>query len=337
VTAPGAPVKHRPPLSVLELAPVREGGTIGGALQQSLELARQTDALGYHRFWLVEHHNAPGIASAATAVLIGQVAATTRRIRVGSGGVMLPNHAPLVVAEQFGTLEALFPGRIDLGLGRAPGTDQLTAQALRRPPDGDDAFPDQLQELRTYLAPPQPSQRITAVPGADSKLPIFLLGTSTFSARLAAEQGLGFAFAAHVAPQAMVEAFTLYRSGFQPSEAFPRPHAIVATSVLVADTEAEARHHFTSTQAKHVWSMRRTPRRTPPPIDDLDAFWTPRERASCAAQLCEAVVGDPTTVRSGLRSLLARTGADEVLVATDAYDFTARTKSYALLADVWSA
>jgi luciferase family oxidoreductase group 1 len=325
----------RTPLSVLDLAPIRQGGTVGGALQQTLELARHVDALGYERFWLAEHHNIPGIASAATAVLAGQVAAATQRIRVGSGGVMLPNHAPLVIAEQFGTLEALFPGRIDLGLGRAPGADQQTAYALRRAMDHGQSFPDDLAELRAFLAPAQPGQRIVATPGAGSDIPIFLLGSSTFSAQLAAQEGLGFAFAAHFAPQLMEEAFALYHQGFRPSVAFPEPHAIVGAYVLVADTDAEAHHLFTSTQAKHTWLMRGRPRLTEPPIDDMDAFWTPMERASSAAQLREAIVGDPATVRAGLESLIQRTGVNEVIVAADAYDFSARLKSYTLLADAW--
>jgi luciferase family oxidoreductase group 1 len=325
----------RPTLSVLDLAPIREGGTVAGALQQTLQLARHVDELGYHRFWLAEHHNFPGIASAATAVLIGQVAAATQRIRVGSGGVMLPNHAPLVVAEQFGTLAALFPGRIDLGLGRAPGADMQTAHALRRAMDNGQSFPADLQELRAFLAPPRPGQRIVAVPGAGSDIPIFLLGSSTFSAQLAAQEGLGFAFAAHFAPQMMVEAFDLYRAGFQPSAAFPEPHSIVGAYVLVADTDEEAWRLFTSTQAKHTWLMRGRPRQTQPPIDDLDAFWTPMERASSEAQLREAIVGSPETVRAGLASLLQRTGAREVVVAADAYDFGARLRSYELLAQAW--
>ncbi|HEY4098067.1 MAG TPA: LLM class flavin-dependent oxidoreductase [Baekduia sp.] len=325
----------RPTLSVLDLAPIREGGTVAGALQQTLELARHVDALGYHRFWLAEHHNFPGIASAATAVLIGQVAAATQRLRVGSGGVMLPNHAPLVIAEQFGTLAALFPGRIDLGLGRAPGADMQTAHALRRAMDDGQQFPADLQELRDFLAPARPGQRIVAVPGAGSDLPIFLLGSSTFSAQLAAQEGLGFAFAAHFAPQMMVEAFDLYRAGFRPSATFPEPYAIVGAYVLVADTDAEARRLFTSTQAKHTLLMRGRPRQTQPPIEDLDAFWTPMERASSEAQLREAIVGSPETVRAGLASLLQRTGAREVVVAADAYDFGARLRSYELLAQAW--
>jgi luciferase family oxidoreductase group 1 len=325
----------RPTLSVLDLAPIREGGTVAGALQQTLQLARHADALGYHRFWLAEHHNFPGIASAATAVLIGQVAAATQRIRVGSGGVMLPNHAPLIIAEQYGTLAALFPGRIDLGLGRAPGADMQTAYALRRSMDNGQSFPTDLQELRDFLAPARPGQRIVAVPGAGSDIPIFLLGSSTFSAQLAAQEGLGFAFAAHFAPQMMVEAFALYHAGFQPSAAFPDPHAIVGAYVLVAETDEEARRLFTSTQAKHTWLMRGRPRQTQPPIEDLDAFWTPMERASSEAQLREAIVGSPETVRAGLASLLQRTGAREVVVAADAYDFGARLRSYELLAQAW--
>jgi luciferase family oxidoreductase group 1 len=323
------------PLSVLDLAPIRAGGTVADALQESLQLARTVEDLGYHRFWLAEHHNIPGIASAATAVLIGQVAAATERIRVGSGGVMLPNHAPMVIAEQFGTLAALFPGRIDLGLGRAPGADMQTAYALRRAQDNGQNFPTDLQELRAFLAPAREGQRITAVPGAGSDIPIFLLGSSTFSAQLAAQEGLGFAFAAHFAPQMMLEAFQLYRTRFRPSQEFPQPYAIVGAYVVVADTDEEARRLFTSTQQKHTWLIRGNPRPTAPPVDDIDTFWSPMERASIDGQLREAIVGSPETVRAGLASLLQRTGADEVIVATDAYDFDARLRSYRLLADAW--
>ncbi|MCW3003751.1 MAG: class flavin-dependent oxidoreductase [Conexibacter sp.] len=324
-----------PPLSVLDLAPIRAGGTVRDALRESLQLARIAEDAGYHRFWLAEHHNIPGIASAATSVLIGQVAAATDRIRVGSGGVMLPNHAPMVIAEQFGTLAALFPGRIDLGLGRAPGSDMQTAHALRRAQTGGQEFPSDLQELRAFLAPARPGQRITAVPGAGSDIPIFLLGSSTFSAQLAAQEGLGFAFAAHFAPQMMHEAFQLYLSRFRPSKVFDRPYAMVGAYVVVAETDEEARRLFTSTQQKHTWLMRGKPQLTAPPIDDMDTFWTPMERASIEAQLREAVVGSPETVRAGLEELLERTGADEVIVATDAYDFDARRRSYELLSDVW--
>ncbi|QEC49032.1 LLM class flavin-dependent oxidoreductase [Baekduia soli] len=325
----------RVPLSVLDLAPIRQGGTAAQALEQTVRLAAHAEALGYTRFWLAEHHNIPGIASSATAVLIGRVAAATQRIRVGSGGIMLPNHAPLVVAEQFGTLEALFPGRIDLGLGRAPGADMQTAHALRRAQAGGGDFPSDLQELRGYLAPAAPGQRVRAVPGEGSDLPIYLLGSSTYSAQLAAHLGLGFAFAAHFAPQAMLEAFDLYRSGFRPSEQLQAPHAIVGAYVVVADTDDEARRVFSSTQQKHTWLIRGRPQATAPPVDDIDEFWTPRERASIGIQLGEAVVGDPGTVHAGVEALLARTGADEVIVATDAYDFTARLRSYELLAELW--
>ena len=329
------PATGRAPLSVLDLAPIRAGGTVGEALRETLQLARTVEDLGYHRFWLAEHHNIPGIASAATSVLIGQVAAATQHIRVGSGGVMLPNHAPMVIAEQFGTLAALFPGRIDLGLGRAPGADMATAYALRRAQDNGQSFPTDLQELQAFLAPAQPGQRITAVPGAGSDVPIHLLGSSTFSAQLAAQEGLGFAFAAHFAPQMMLDAFQLYRSGFRPSAGFPEPHAMVGAYVVVADTDQEARRLFTSTQQKHTWLMRGKPRPTSPPLDDIDSFWSPMERASIEAQLREAIVGSPDTVRAGLESLLERTGADEVIVATDAYDFDARLRSYALLGEAW--
>jgi luciferase family oxidoreductase group 1 len=329
------PATGRAPLSVLDLAPVRAGGTVAEALQETLQLARTVEDLGYHRFWLAEHHNIPGIASAATSVLIGQVAAQTQRIRVGSGGVMLPNHAPMVIAEQFGTLAALFPGRIDLGLGRAPGADMATAYALRRSQDNGQSFPTDLQELRAFLAPAQPGQRITAVPGAGSSIPLFLLGSSTFSAQLAAQEGLGFAFAAHFAPQMMLDAFELYRSGFRPSPEFPEPYAMVGAYVTVAETDAEARRLFTSTQQKHTWLMRGNARPTAPPVDDIDTFWSPMERASIDSQLREAVVGSPETVRAGLESLLERTGADEVIVATDAYDFDARLRSYELLGEAW--
>jgi luciferase family oxidoreductase group 1 len=269
------------------------GATPADALRNTLELARRAEALGFTRYWLAEHHNMPGIASAATAIVIGYVAQGTRTIRVGSGGVMLPNHAPLVIAEQFGTLASLYPGRIDLGLGRAPGTDQRTAQALRRDAvDAADRFPHDVQELQGYFEPALPGQRVRAVPGAGIEVPIWLLGSSLFSAQLAAALGLRFAFASHFAPDDLLPALEIYRARFTPSRALDRPYAMAAANVVAADTEAEARRQFTSQQQAFVNLRRGTPGQLPPPIDDIDAFWSPLERDGVERALTQLVRGD---------------------------------------------
>jgi luciferase family oxidoreductase group 1 len=332
------PDPARVPLSVLDLAPIREDATPAAALRRSLELAPLVERLGYHRIWVAEHHNIPGVASSATAVLIGALAAATASIRVGSGGIMLPNHAPLVIAEQFGTLEALHPGRIDLGLGRAPGTDHVTGWALRRNPNGGVEFDAEVAELRSFLAPAAPGQRVRAVPGAGSGVPVWLLGSSTYGADLAARLGLPFAFASHFAPRFLMEAAAIYRDRFVPSPetgGLSEPYMMVGVSLMAADTDAEAQRLFTSTLQKFAWLHRGAPKGTLPPLDDMSSFWMPGEQAGLEAQMSEAVVGGPATVRSRLSSLVERTGADEVIVASDAYDFAARVRSYEVLAETW--
>jgi luciferase family oxidoreductase group 1 len=321
-----------PPLSVLDLAPIVEGETPAGALRNSLDLARHVEEWGYNRFWLAEHHNAIGIASAATAVVIAEVAAATQTIRVGSGGIMLPNHAPLVIAEQFGTLEALHPGRIDLGLGRAPGTDQLTVLALRRDPAAADTFPQDVVELQHYLAEPQPGQAVRATPGAGARVPIWILGSSLFGAQLAAMLGLPYAFASHFAPEALLPALDVYRSTFQPSEQLQEPYAMVGANAIVADDDATARRLFTSVQQSFTNILRGRRGQLPPPIDDIEQFWTPFERERASAMLRRSFVGSPDTVRTQLEAFVEETAADELIVAAAIHDHAARLRSYELLA-----
>ncbi len=322
------------PFSVLDLSPVVRGATPGDALRNSRDLAIHAESLGFHRYWLAEHHNMTGIASAATAVVIGYVAEATRHIRVGSGGIMLPNHAPLVIAEQFGTLASLYPGRIDLGLGRAPGTDQGTARALRRTlGPSDDRFPDDVLELQRYLGPLQPGQAVRAVPGMDTNVPLWLLGSSLFSARLAAELGLPFAFASHFAPDLMLKALEVYRTMFRPSQTLARPYAMLGINVVAADTDDEARRLFTS-QQQAFWNLRRgVPGQLPPPVNSLDGVWTPMEKAQVEHALSCAVVGSPTRVRDGLADFIARTGADELIITAQVFDHEARKRSYTLVAE----
>ena len=323
------------PFSVLDLSPVPEGKSAGDALRNTLELARHAERLGYRRYWLAEHHNMPGIASAATAVVIGQVAAATSTMRVGSGGIMLPNHAPLVIAEQFGTLEALFPGRIDLGLGRAPGTDMMTARALRRDLAAHaDRFPEDVAELRAYLGPSIPGQRIRAIPGDGLAVPIWLLGSSLYSAQLAAMLGMPFAFASHFAPAAMMQALELYRSRFEPSEQLNRPYAMVGANVIAADTDVEAARLFTSLQQSFVNLRRGQPGQLPPPTDDIDRFASPAELAQLRQALSCSFVGAPATVEAGLKTFLAETRADEVIVSGHIFDHAARLRSFAIAAHV---
>ena len=321
-----------PPLSVLDLAFVAEGATPADALGNSLDLARHAEALGYRRFWLAEHHNMVGIASAATSVAIGYVAGGTSTIRVGAGGIMLPNHAPLVVAEQFGTLASLYPGRIDLGLGRAPGTDQLTLRALRRDPAAADTFPQDVLELQALLGPRQPGQRVQAVPGTDTNVPLWILGSSLFGAQLAAMLGLHYAFASHFAPDALLPALEVYRERFQPSAQLDRPHAMVGVNVIAADTDAEARRLFTSAQQAFTNVLRGTRGKLQAPIEDIENYWTPAEKAQASRMLACSFVGAPETVRNGLEELVERTGADELIVAAAIYDHAARLRSYELLA-----
>ncbi|HET7411050.1 MAG TPA: LLM class flavin-dependent oxidoreductase [Pararhizobium sp.] len=323
------------PFSVLDLSPVVEGSNPTEALRQTLKLAQHVEALGYKRFWLAEHHNMPGIASAATAVVIGHVAGGTKTIRVGSGGVMLPNHAPLVIAEQFGTLEALYPGRIDLGLGRAPGTDMRTARALRRDLEASaHNFPNDVQELQAYLGPADPARAINAVPGTGANVPIWLLGSSLFSASLAAALGLPFAFASHFAPDMLFDAIAIYRDRFQPSAQLQRPYVMAGVMASVADTDEEARRLFTSQQQQFVNLRRGHPGRMPPPVEDMDALWQPHEKAGVEHSFTYALVGSPATVRAKTERFLADTGIDELIVSAPVYDFEARRKAFELLAQV---
>ncbi|TBV70970.1 LLM class flavin-dependent oxidoreductase [Pseudoxanthomonas winnipegensis] len=321
------------PYSVLDLAPVCEGSTPSQAFANVLDLARHAEGLGYTRYWLAEHHNMPGIASAATAVLIGYVAGGTSTIRVGSGGVMLPNHAPLQVAEQFGTLASLYPGRIDLGLGRAPGTDQPTARALRRYFDSADQFPADVTELLRYFAPAEPGQLVQAVPGAGLDVPVWLLGSSLFSATLAAQLGLPFAFASHFAPDAMDQALAVYHRDFRPSRHLQQPYAALGLNVIAADTDEEARRLFTTAQQAFVNLRRGRPGKIPPPIDDIEAYWQPHEKAGVERALACSVVGAPATVRKGLEAFIDRHRPDELIIVANIYDHGARKHSYRLAAE----
>lgn len=307
----------------------------GSAIARSVDLARHTEEWGYRRYWLAEHHSIAGLACSATSVLIGHIAAATKTIRVGSGGVMLPNHAPLVVAEQFGTLEALYPGRIDLGLGRAPGGDFQTMRALRRDlQQNGDNFPELLQELRTYLGPERPGQVVKAIPGQGSCVPITLLGSSDFSARLAATLGLPFAFAAHFAPDLLEEAAHLYRTHFRPGEVLDQPWLMVGVQVIAAESDAAARRLFTTPQQRFLRLIRSQPVELLPPVDSMDGLWNDWERAAVESKLRAAIVGSEATVKEGLERLVAVTGADELIVVTDTWDHAARLESYRRLAEI---
>ncbi|MDB4937583.1 MAG: Luciferase-like monooxygenase [Labilithrix sp.] len=323
------------PLSILDLVPVVQGSTPREALHRSLDLAQHVERLGYDRYWVAEHHNMAGIASAATAVVIGYLAGGTKTIRVGAGGIMLPNHAPLVIAEQFGTLESLYPGRIDLGLGRAPGTDQIAVRAMRRDPNASDDFPRDVQELQALFRPVREGQRIQAVPGAGLRVPLWILGSSLFGAQLAALLGLPYAFASHFAPAAMDDALAVYREKFEPSEQLERPYAMAGVNVIAADTDAEARRLFTTLQQAFTDLHRGTRGLQKPPIDDIDAYWTPAEKHAASAMLTHSIVGSPKTVREGLERFAARTKADELMVVTTVFDHEARKRSYELVAELF--
>ncbi len=323
------------PLSVLDLAPIAEGHRPGDALRNALDLARHAEALGFRRYWMAEHHNMPGIASAATAVALAHVGAGTARIRIGAGGVMLPNHAPLVIAEQFGTLAALHPGRIDIGLGRAPGTDPRTAWALRRTLASDEnAFPQDVVELMDWFREPVPGQAVVATPGAGEQVEIWILGSSTFGAQLAAALGLPYAFASHFAPAQMMQALALYRERFRPSERLAKSHAMLGVHVVAAETDAEARFLFSSHQQALLNRRTGRPGKLPPPADGFIERLDPQARAAIEASLGIVVVGGPATVRAGLAEFVARTGADELIVTAQIFDHDARKRSYALLAEV---
>lgn len=322
-------------LSVLDLSPIVEGSSASQSLANSLDLARHAERLGYKRYWLAEHHNMPGIASAATSVVIAHVAAGTNTIRVGAGGVMLPNHAPLVIAEQFGTLAALHPGRIDLGLGRAPGTDMGTARALRRNMEaGVDTFPQDVVELMTYFEPAKDGQRIRAVPGEGQNVPVWILGSSLYGAQLAAILGLPYAFASHFAPAELDHALEIYRSRFQPSAYLDKPHAMLGLNVIAAPTDAEARLLFTSLQQAFVNLRTGRPGRLPPPVEGYDRELEPAARVMLGQALSCAVVGSPETVARGVGAFIGRTGADELMITAQIFDHSARVRSFEILAEV---
>ena len=320
-------------ISILDLAPVVEGGSPVEALRNTLDLARHAEQWGYTRFWLAEHHNMTGIASAATAVVIGYVAGGTKTIRVGAGGIMLPNHSPLVIAEQFGTLESLYPGRIDLGLGRAPGTDQRTLLALRRSPMSADTFPQDVLELQALLGPVAEGQRIQAVPGTGTNVPIWILGSSLFGAQLAGELGLPYAFASHFMPQPLMAALDTYRTSFKPSARLQKPYVMAGVNVFAADTDATARRLFTSVQQSITNRLRGMPGRLPPPIDDIESYWNPAEKAEVSARLECSFVGSAEVVSGGLRQFIEQTAVDEVMTVSAIYDHPARLRSYQLAAE----
>jgi luciferase family oxidoreductase group 1 len=324
------------PFSVLDLSPINQNSTAAESFRNSLSLARHAERLGYKRFWLAEHHNMTGIASAATSVVIGHIAAGTEKIRVGAGGIMLPNHAPLVIAEQFGTLESLYPQRIDLGLGRAPGSDRTTAHALRRTlhSDGDD-FPELLEELRFFFREPVANQRVRAVPGAGLDVPIWLLGSSGFSARLAGELGLPFAFAGHFSPEYILSALELYRKSFQPSEKLEKPYAMLAINVVAAETDEEAWRLATTQFQSFLRLIRGTPGQMLPPVDTMDGLWTAQEKALVDARLGGSVIGGARAIKENLAKMLSETRADELMINAMIYDHAARLRSYEIVADVW--
>ena len=321
-------------LAVLDLAPVSEGKTPADAFRNARDLARHVERLGYTRYWVAEHHNMVGIASAATSVVISYIAGSTEKIRVGAGGVMLPNHSPLIIAEQFGTLESLYPGRIDLGLGRAPGTDQNTWRALRREASASERFPQDVLELQALLGPVLPGQSIQAVPGAGTNVPLWILGSSLFGSHLAAMLGLPYAFASHFAPDALHQALEVYRTRFEPSAQLDKPYAMAGVNVIVADTDAEATRLFTSIQQRFTDMFRKDRGYLKPPIDDIETYWSPTEKLQASRMLGCSFVGAPATVEAGLKEFIARTGVDELMVASAIYDHAARLRSYELLADL---
>jgi len=324
--------------SVLDLSPIIQGNTAKDAFHNSKELAQKAEQLGYQRYWLAEHHNMRGIASAATAVVIGHIAAHTSTIRVGAGGIMLPNHAPLVIAEQFGTLESLYPGRIDLGLGRAPGSDQRTARALRRHlGDSAESFAQDVVELQQYFNEATPDQAVCAVPGAGLHVPLWLLGSSMYSAQLAAEMGLPFAFASHFAPGFMKSAIEIYRERFKPSATLARPYVMLGLNVFAADSDREGQHLFTSQQQQFVNLVRGVPGQLQPPRASMDDYWRPEERAHVERALACAVVGSPETVQEGLQAFIDDTGADELMITAQIYDHAARLRSFEIVAQARAA
>jgi luciferase family oxidoreductase group 1 len=319
-------------LSILDLVRVTEETDARGALDNARDLSAHAEGWGYRRFWVAEHHNIPGIGSAATSVVICHIAEGTRSIRVGAGGIMLPNHAPYVIAEQFGTLARLFPGRIDLGLGRAPGTDEMAVRALRRSLANFDNFPQDVLELQAYFTPAAPGQRLQAVPAAGAEVPLWILGSSTFGAHLAAELGLPYAFASHFAPEQLMEALAIYRSRFKPSEQLDKPYAMAGINIIAAETDREARRLATTQQMSFAEIFRGARGLSRPPIDDIETFWTPVEKAHATRMLARSVIGSPDTVRAGIAAFVAETGVDEIMIVSDVYDHAARLRSFEIIA-----
>jgi len=325
------------PFSILDLVPVAQGSTVNQALQNARDLAQHAEKWGYNRYWLAEHHNMTGVASAATSVVIGYIAGGTKTIRVGSGGIMLPNHSPLVIAEQFGTLASLYPGRVDLGVGRAPGSDQVTARALRRNLTGPDTFPQDVVDLRQYFQAAQPGQAVQAMPGAGLNVPIWILGSSLFGAQLAAMLGLPFAFASHFAPDALMQALHVYRTQFVPSETLAKPYVMLGINVVAADTDEEARRLFTSVQQQFINLRRGTPGQLPPPVDRPDLLEYAIQQSGANQMLRYAVVGSPETVRRGLTNFIEQTQVDELMTTAQIFDHSARLRSFEITAQVRNA
>ncbi|MEF2155418.1 LLM class flavin-dependent oxidoreductase [Luteimonas sp. FXH3W] len=320
-------------LSILELARITQDTDAAGALHNARDLALLAEQSGYRRVWVAEHHNMAGIASAATSIVIAHIAAGTHTIRVGAGGIMLPSHAPYIIAEQFGTLERLFPGRIDLGLGRAPGTDQVAIRAMRRPPEASDRFPQDVIELQSYFAPALPDQSIVAVPAAGTQVPLWILGSSTYGAMLAAELGLPYAFASHFAPQMLMQALEIYRSRFKPSAQLAKPYAVAGINVIAADTDAEATRLATTQQMSFTDLVSGRRGLSKPPIDDINTYWTDAGKAQAQSMLSRSIYGSVATVRAELQAFVAETGVDEVMVVSDVYDHQARRRSIAGIAE----
>lgn len=321
------------PLSILELARIRTGSDARAALDHARDLAAHAENWGYQRLWVAEHHNMPGIASAATSIVIAHIAAGTKTMRIGAGGIMLPNHSPLVIAEQFGTLAHLYPGRIDLGLGRAPGTDPLTVRALRQRAGAADEFPQDVLELQAFLAPAGENQRIQAIPAAGTDVPLWILGSSHFGAMLAAELGLPYAFASHFAPDALISALAIYRSRFKPSEQLQKPYAMVGVNVICAESEQEARHLATTQQMSFADLARGARGLSKPPIDNIEDYWSPAEKAQAQRMLARSIIGTPDQVRAGLAALTEETAADEIMLVSDVFDQGLRLKSIRLIAE----
>jgi len=323
-------------LSILDLVRVTEDTDARAAIDNARDLAAHAEKWGYRRFWVAEHHNMAGIASAATSIVLAHVAAGTSTIRIGAGGIMLPNHSPLIIAEQFGTLAQLYPGRVDLGLGRAPGTDQLTVRALRRRHDAD-SFPQDVLELQHYFEPVRPDQKVQAVPAAGTRVPLWILGSSTFGAQLAAELGLPYAFASHFAPQQLMDALRIYRERFRPSEQLDRPYAVVGVNIIAADTDEQARRLATTQQMSFANIFRGARTLSQPPIDDIETYWSPAERFQASQMLARSIVGSRQTVAAGIDALVAETGADELMIVSDVYDHAQRLKSFEIIAEVAGA